>query len=571
MAYPNQLALPSPAPDRPAWQGGRKVAALREAAGRLRPPHRTDLAMAAAASAASLTPSLVPKTVLVQGLVTGFAAVAGYVAGVLLRWLAAPVRRRAPAKPRERAAWLLLATALLTLLPASWQSHGWQQELAAYVGEADPPPTDPLAVLLLAALVLVATVLVARTLRLVIRWTAHRLSSLLPMWLALAVAVTTVAGGITAFADHMLRGRMLTQADQSFQLLDRQVSADLPPPADPQRSGGPGSVVAWSTLGREGRAFVSLPDPPGTNRTATGPPRAGAVAADPTRRPIRVYAGIDSARDVSARARLVVAELERTGALRRGVVCVVVPTGTGWVHPVAVSTLEAQWKGDTAVASMQYSYLPSVLSQVVDYSRVEIAAEALIGAVVQRWRTLPVASRPRLVLYGESLGSRGVERAMRSVPGAEQVVDGVLLVGPPNSNPTWSKLVSQRAEDSPLLAPVIDEGRAVRFWPGPELPEYDRTDDSWPEPGYGPRTLYLQHPSDPIVWWSPSLLWSEPAWVSERTEVSAVPPLRWRPVVTFWQVSGDLLFSNEVGSGHGHRYGRELADAWAAVAPLAES
>ena len=526
------------------------AAALRDAAARIRPPHRADLAMATAAAAASLTPSLVPKTVLVQGLVTGFAAVAGYAAGVMLRWLTIPLHRRLPIIFRERATWVLLAAAVGTLLPAGWQSHGWQQDLAWYVGEADPPATDPAAALAIAALVLVTVVLVARTLRLVIAWTAHRLSNLLPMWLALTVAVTTVASTTAMFADHVLWHRMFTSTDQSFRVLDRQMSADLPRPTDRLRSGGPGSYVLWSTLGREGRAFVSLPDPP--RRTS---------------RPIRVYAGIDSARDVTARARLVVAELERTGALRRGVVCVVVPTGTGWVHPVAVSTLEAQWQGDTAVASMQYSYLPSALSQVVDYSGVEIVAEALIRAVVDRWRTLPVASRPRLVLYGESLGSRGVEQAMRSVPRAEQYVDGVLLVGPPNSNPIWSELVSKRDEGSPLLAPVVDGGRAVRFWPGPELPGYDRTDDPWPEPAYGPRTLYLQHPSDPIVWWSPALLWSEPAWVSERTEVSAVPPLRWRPVVTFWQVSGDLLFSNEVGSGHGHRYGRELADAWAVVVP----
>lgn len=548
MAYPDQLAIPGPAPGRPAWHG--TATAVRDAVARVRPPHRTDLAMAAAASAASLTPSLVPKTVLVQGLVTGFAAVAGYLAGMGLRWLSTPLWRRLPPRFRDRAAWILLAAAVGTLLPAGWQSHGWQQDLAGYVGEADPPPTDPVAVLVIAALVLVGTVLLARTLRLVTRWTAYQLSKLMPMWLAVAVAVTTVAGGVTGFADHMLRGRMLTQADQSFQLLDREVPVHLRRPTDPLRSGGPGSLVAWSTLGREGRAFVSLRRP---------------RQADT--RPIRVYAGVDSAQDVNARARLVVGELERTGAFQRDVVCVVVPTGTGWVHPVAVSRLEAQWGGDTAVAAMQYSYLPSVLSQVVDHARVEIAAEALISAVVRRWRTLPVASRPRLLIYGESLGSRGVERAMRSVPGAEQYVDGLLLVGPSNSNPTWSELVSHRDPGSPLLAPVVDKGRQVRFWPGPELPTYDRTDDPWPEPAYGPRVLYLQHPSDPIVWWSPSLLWSEPAWVSERTEASAVPPLRWRPVVTFWQVSGDLLFSNEVGSGHGHRYGRELADAWRAVAP----
>ena len=30
-----------------------------------------------------------------------------------------------------------------------------------------------------------------------------------------------------------------------------------------------------------------------------------------------------------------------------------------------------------------------------------------------------------------------------------------------------------------------------------------------------PRVLYLQHPSDPIVWWSPHLLFDRPEWLVE--------------------------------------------------------
>src|SRR5690606_16365911 len=82
-------------------------------------------------------------------------------------------------------------------------------------------------------------------------------------------------------------------------------------------------------------------------------------------------AGLRSAADLRQRAELVVAELERTGAFQRGVVCVVVPTGSGGINPDAVLALEALWDGDTAVASMQYSYLPSVLAQLTDRERTE--------------------------------------------------------------------------------------------------------------------------------------------------------------------------------------------------------
>lgn len=43
--------------------------------------------------------------------------------------------------------------------------------------------------------------------------------------------------------------------------------------------------------------------------------------------------------------------------------------------------------------------------------------------------------------------------------------------------------------------------------------------------------------------------------------------MRWLPVVTFWQVTVDLLASTSVPAGHGHSYGPDVADAWAALVP----
>lgn len=537
------------APAHPRRTAATVRSAVRVARSRLVLSRRAEVAGAVAAAAASLTPSLLPKTVLVQGVVAGMAAAAGYAAAALLYWVLAPVRRHVAARSLERVGWVLLGAATLWLLPAGWRGHAWQRDLAASVGQRHTPATNAVLALLLAGAAVTGLVLAVRTLRAVIRSATTTLSRWLPHWLAVTVAALAVSGLATALTDGVVRHNVLTTVDDSFRVVNRQTSPDLRMPSDPLRSGGPGSLVRWSQLGHTGQEFISLPDPPGGLR------------------PIRVYAGIDSTADLRTRADLVIAELERTGGLHRAVVCVVVATGTGWVDPTAVTALEAQWAGDTAIASMQYSYLPSALSLAIDRLRVDDAANALVGAVVRRWRTLPAPRRPRLVLFGESLGSRGVEVAMRTVPGANDLVDGVLLVGPLNSNPTWSWLVAHRDPGSPMLAPVVDGGRAVRFWAGPEMPRYDRTRDPWPAPVSGPRTLYLQHPSDPVVWWSPALLWSKPAWVDERTVVARAPPLRWKPVVTFWQVTGDLAFAGEVPRGHGHRYGTEMPGAWAAIAP----
>jgi uncharacterized membrane protein len=43
--------------------------------------------------------------------------------------------------------------------------------------------------------------------------------------------------------------------------------------------------------------------------------------------------------------------------------------------------------------------------------------------------------------------------------------------------------------------------------------------------------------------------------------------MSWYPIVTFFQVTADLVAANHVPSGAGHRYGDLIADGWAAVVP----
>ncbi len=85
-----------------------------------------------------------------------------------------------------------------------------------------------------------------------------------------------------------------------------------------------------------------------------------------------------------------------------------------------------------------------------------------------------------------------------------------------------------------------------------------------------PRIVYLQHASDPIVWWSPDLLFERPDWLAEPRGPDVSKSMRWWPIVTFWQVSADLAHAQKVPSGHGHRYGTLVLDGWEAVAPPAE-
>jgi uncharacterized membrane protein len=110
------------------------------------------------------------------------------------------------------------------------------------------------------------------------------------------------------------------------------------------------------------------------------------------------------------------------------------------------------------------------------------------------------------------------------------------------------------------VEPVYRGGRTVRFT-NDVVAGVGPASDPW----NGTRVLYLQHPSDPIVWWSPRLAWDRPDWLGEPHGRDVVDAMVWIPVVTFWQVTVDLPVAAGVPAGHGHTYTREFADGWARI------
>ncbi|MFS8542768.1 MAG: alpha/beta-hydrolase family protein, partial [Limnochordales bacterium] len=199
----------------------------------------------------------------------------------------------------------------------------------------------------------------------------------------------------------------------------------------------------------------------------------------------------------------------RTGAFSRKVLCVITTTGTGWVDPQAAAALEFMYNGDTALVAMQYSYLPSWLSFLVDRDRAQAAGRELFQQVYERWSRLPREHRPKLLVFGESLGAFGAESAFTGDQDLRDRTDGALFVGPPDSSVLRRRFVHGRDPGSTEVLPIYRKGETVRFANRPA----DLAEPSAPwDP---PRVVYLQHPSDPIVWWSPRLLFEKPDWLSE--------------------------------------------------------
>lgn len=538
-------------------------------------PDVTGVAVAALFFGLSLTPSLLPRDWLTGGIIGGINAAIGYGIGVLSGAAARRLlrgRRWWPPPPRTRRAVgtavvaVSLTASVLTVLPAA----GWQREVAALMGIEGPATaaylrTPAVALLIGLAIVAAARVVIGATralARLMIRrW---KLDDEVAMFIGTAIVVVVI---VTLVDGVLLRG-FLAGASAVFQPRDATTRAGVSQPLRPEKSGSPESFAGWDGLGFQGRNFVG-----------TGPD-AGELSAlngRPAKQPIRIYAGLQSAPDTAERVALLLSELQRTRAFDRKLLVIIPTTGTGWVDPVAARAIEAIYNGDTALVAMQYSYLPSWISFLADRQKSVEAGRAMVEAIQQRWAQWPGATRPKLALYGESLGSmagQGAFGAPADLDASGAVHDitatgfsSVLWVGPPNESRLWRALTVRRDPGSPEVQPRYDNGRTVRFAQGASAAEIAAVAaPPWPDT----RVLFLQHASDPVVWWSPDLLLGRPDWLAEPPGVDRTPSMRWYPIVTFWQVSADMAgnITKSVGvpAGHGHNYGDLQLDGWVAVA-----
>lgn len=497
---------------------------------------------------ASLTPTLLPRAWVMQGAMGAVTGIIGYAVGALLGWTGrAVVRYRLPERGR-RIAWrvMLAGCAALTAITL-WYSLGWQQDLRSLMGMDTRITWFPPVILAVAVAGFAVFLLAARLVRLGGRRLIGWLDRFVPARIAQATGIVIVASVVGVLANDVIFSGFVNAMNDASSVANTTTERGVRAPTSAMVSGGPGSLVSWGSLGREGRSFTG---------TALTPEELRAFSGRTPVTPVRVYVGLGAARSPREQAALAVRELERTGGFDRAVLAVLGSTGTGWVDENMSDSLEYMYNGDTATVAMQYSYLPSAVSFLVDRDKAARAGAALFDAVRARWERLPAGRRPRLIVSGESLGSFELEGAFRDLPHLLSRADGALFVGPPDANPVWSALTADRDPGSPVWRPVYQRGRTVRFAQYPA----DLAGRS------APRVVYLQNASDPVVWWSTDLIYRKPAWLSAPRGPDLNPRMNWFPLVTFWQVLVDMTVATEVPVGHGHVYGANVVDGWAAVA-----
>ncbi|WP_245663454.1 alpha/beta-hydrolase family protein [Nocardia inohanensis] len=223
---------------------------------------------------------------------------------------------------------------------------------------------------------------------------------------------------------------------------------------------------------------------------------------------VRVYVGLNSAAGLAARVELAVRELERAGGFERGNIVLTVPTGSGWIDSDAAKGMNDRFGGDVALVGLQYSAAPSWVTFMFGRSAAEESARALFAAVEQRISRLP--QRPKLYVYGQSLGALG-----------------------------GNSIFADDAEQDRRTCSVL--------WAGPPANAVHRSG-----------AMVLANASDPVVHWSPSLLWHAPDLTGARPDA---PLPQWLPVLSFVQATADLLGALDAPAGHGHRYGTDQGTA----------
>ena len=532
-------------------------------------PRVTQFVCALALASLALTPSLVPRPTVFQGFLAGLWFMIGYGLGVpvhrLVLWIGEKLRvaRMLPAigemKPALGRSLRLLALVLLVAYVIIYSTLvvGWQNDVRSLV-EMEPIDTIGQTTFLIA---MFATMGLSYgifrgigALRKVARGIATRKGAkpgivgatglLTGIGVSILLVAGLVAGGLGAV------GSIYAERDSGT--LDGSVM-----PERPTRSGSAESLVPWDGLGRQGRAFV------GGGPSATAISNIiGAQAIDP----IRVYAGLSQGEDLVARADLVVEELERTGGFEREVLLVATPTGSGWLEPQAIASLEYLYGGNTATASMQYSFQPSWVSFLFNPELSTEASRALFDAVHARWVQLPEATRPKLAVYGLSLGAQGMQGHFSGLADLIERTDAALFTGPPANSQPWRTLQATRDAGTPIWQPVYQDGSQVRWQSKPG--DFAALAGKWDQPRVG----YLQHATDPITWLDPSVIWQRPEWLAGRaadggrgSDVS--DSMRWIPGVTFLHLVTDMLVSEAVPPSHGHNFGDVAVDGWAQVLP----
>jgi uncharacterized membrane protein len=311
-------------------------------------------------------------------------------------------------------------------------------------------------------------------------------------WLPLGhlIGVGAISGALYMFIKKTYDDIEQNADDLETGFTDRPTSTYL--------SGGPDSAINWSSLSLQGRRHIA---------TALTPAQITAVMHGDAMQPVRIFVGIDSADTEEERVELALAELERTGAFERAYIVVVSPTGTGYVNYVMSESVEYQTRGNVASVTMQYSKRPSPMSlDRVDEGHIQY--RMLLNRISKRLQGMPAKKRPRILLFGESLGAWTSQDALMhsGTDGLRALqIDRALWIGTPKGS-KWKEqvLANTMLNTDKELVGLFDSYEDV-----------EKLDKSTRDVL---RYVMVTHYNDPIAQFGLEMLIKQPEWVADESK-----------------------------------------------------
>ncbi len=357
-------------------------------------------------------------------------------------------------------------------------------------------------------------------------------------WLPLShiMSLGALVGGI-GFGIKGLYGKIENGADQFEDYFKKKPSSNLV-------SGSKDSFVKWSSLSVQGRRHI------GTALKKEDIASVLNIDISATKDPIRIYVGLDSADTEPARVEIALKELKRTGAFSRKNIVVISPTGTGYVNYVMSDAVEYMSKGDCAQVTIQYSKRPSPLS-LDRRDEGHIQYRMLINAIKKELLKLSPKKRPKLMLFGESLGAWTSQDAFmyEGTDGLEaSLVSRALWIGTPSQSKWKETVVSGNTLNT--------ESEKIGVFN-----HFDEYEALSPKKKALVNYFMVTHYNDPVARFTTNLLVQAPDWLQDdKKRPPSIPQsTRFRVPGTFVQTLVDMknalkpIPGKFVASGHDYR------------------
>ncbi len=512
----------------------------------------TGIVLAVVFFSISLSPSLLPRPYVLQGILSGIVLALGYGLGVVIKWfwdyLKLPLLRD---KVLTRFKITLSILSAVLFFYSVYYSSQWQNDVRELMKLEASESHLPFLMMLIAIGLAALLFLLTKLISILFIKIKFRFKGIIPHRIANVVSFFLVAALVFFLTNNMMIGKIVSALDNTYLIIDENIASDLSPPKWQSASGSSNSHIPWQSIGKTGQEFI-----------INGPDKHAIESfwEKPSLQPLRVYVGLRSKETAEQRAELALQELIRTNAFERSKLVIATPTGTGWLDPHAVDTFEYIHQGDTAIVAMQYSYLPSWLTLLVDPSGAKESARQLYNKVHGYWSQLDKETRPDLYLFGLSLGAYGAETSINLMTIINNPIQGGLFAGAPFTSTIAPMLTRHRNEGSPQWLPIIQDSSMVRF----SAQENSLINESWL---WGPvRVVYIQYASDPIVFFSPDLYRKEPDWMTGVRGYDVSKDFQWFPLITFFQVLFDIPMADKMPRGSSHSYSASsYIDGWVEV------